>query len=99
MNQQKIHIEEQRIPKYMPTRNGCEVTSNNDDIRICFNHSFSFIDDMEQEHFTAIYFVKEGDGWLRTNTVKPYRSMDDFIRDLSDTEEFTQAIRDYKELV
>lgn len=97
MEQYTSILKELPTPKFVSHRSGCEVISNQGDMRILLKRTISFFNDMEQTFYLSEYYVKEDNGWLKTNTSKTYNSTGEFIRDLAATEEFSQAVREYKE--
>lgn len=95
--QRKTEIIEQRVPRYMRTRSGCEVVSNKGDIMITLVQVRNNASGNAQSYYSTNYYIKENDGWVRTNTSKTYSSIAEFIRDISVTDEFSQAYDDFKE--
>ena len=88
---------EQKVPKFLRNGNGCEAVTNDGDVKVVVTHTTSFAGSMENDGYVATYYVKEGDGWLKTSTAKSYNSMESFIDDMRSAEEFTQAMNDYDE--
>jgi hypothetical protein len=86
---------ENKIPKFIPNTDGCEVLTNDGELKVVLRKSTSFAGEMEQSAYVAVYYIKEGDGWLKTETTKSFVSMREFISELRGTEEFWQAMRDY----
>lgn len=89
--------QEQRVPKFIRNGKGCEVVANDGGIKVVLSSTTSFTGEMEHELFSAIYYIKEGTGWEKSNMTKPYNSMEDFLNDIGSTEEFSEAYADYKE--
>lgn len=83
-------------PFYVPQSNGCEVLSNDRELKLVLSRTISFMTEVEQEFYSVKYYVKVDDGWELTNTAKSYQSADDFMRELDGTEEFTNAVREWE---
>lgn len=75
--------------------NFCEVVTNDEQIKIVLARHVVLDAQAEQEFYATTYFIKEGDGWIKTSTQNTYRSMEEFISALSQTDEFSQAVEDY----
>lgn len=95
--QQKSILKELPKPKFTPTQSAYEFISNDGEIMILLRRHVSFLTEMEQVWYVAVYYIKEDDGWLRSSTVKSFGTLEEFIRELDSTIDFSQAIREYKE--
>ena len=84
------------LPKFVRHNNGCEIISNDGEIKILLRHRMLFNGSMEQEMYTTDYYIKEDNGWLKTNTSKTHSTIQEFMREISNTEEFTQAVSEYQ---
>ncbi len=95
--QQKINIIEQRVPKFTE-RSGCyEVISNDSSIKIVLRHISVMDGSMESGFYSTRMWIKEDNAWIEVNNTKNYNTKEEFIKDISASEDFTQAIRDYEE--
>ena len=96
MKQEKVNIQEQRVPKFISTLNGFEILSNDGSVKIILSRSRIFSGQMENEHLSVTYYVKEGEGYEKSNTQDSYPSIDDYMRRLANNEEYTEACMDYE---
>ena len=87
--------EENRIPKYISNGNGCEVITNDGEIKIVLRRVISFTQQIEEMFYVTDYYVKEGNGWVKTNESQSYREPEKFFEQLRDAEDFSQAYNDY----
>ena len=95
--QQKTNITEQKVPKFSILSDSYEVISNDATIKIVLRPVSVMEGSMERDFFSTKMWIKEGDGWVLVNNTKNYNSKEEFIKDISSSEHFTQAIRDYEE--
>lgn len=76
--------------------NGCEITSNDGQMRIVLTKLRTYLGIMEQEHYNSTYYINEDDGWEKVDESHTYTSISEFIRALDGAEDFTEAVREYK---
>lgn len=87
---------EQRPSKAIQSDGGLEMESNDGSMKILLKRTIIFTGNMEGESFNTALFIKEDDGWTKTNNSTPYNSIEDFVRALGESEDFTQAVKDYE---
>ncbi len=86
------------IPHCIIYANGnLEVESNDRQLKIALSRVQVMQDGENVEAFRSSYFVKDGLEWERTLTTANYKSVGEFIEEISNNNEFTGAIRDYYE--
>ncbi len=90
-----MKMTELKTPFYIKMENGCEVFTNSRDMKIILNRTISFLNNIRSETYAATYYVREGKDYVITNTVKAFLSEEEFIRDISCSEDFTNAINEY----
>ena len=95
IGQQKIDINEQKPSKLMVQPGGYEVVSNDGVLRIQLRHEMVMDGSMESDFYATTVWVKEGDGWIKTSTTQSYRTKEEFIRSISDVEDFSEAMAEF----
>lgn len=85
--------------KFLRTTSGYEVLSNKGDIKIILQQTTVLAGAMETTLYTAHYYIKEGTDWLKTNTTHIYDTERDFISSLKQSDAFSQALSELKELL
>ena len=95
IGQQKVNISEEKPAKYIPHTNGCEVISNDEQMKIELRHITVMDGSMESDFYHTTMWIKEDGGWLMVNNTNSYKTQEEFISAISQVEEFTQAMRDY----
>ena len=88
---------EQRPAKCIRHSNGYEVISNDGEMKILLKHQ-TIYSTMENESYAAVYYIMEDGEWILTNTQNTFPSVQDFFRRLRDSEEFTQAVKDFDDI-
>ena len=95
--QQKIDIREEKVLKFTEHRNGYELVSNDGETKIALLHTMVMDGSMESSfYYTKIWILEDG-GWIETDSSKSYKTKEEFISDISNSQDFTQAMRDYEE--
>lgn len=85
--------------KFLKLASGYEVVSNSGDIKVILQQTTVLTGAMETTLYTAHYYVKEGTNWLRTNTTHTYETERDFISSIRQSDAFSQALSELKELL
>ncbi len=87
--------EELRVPKFIDNGNGCEVITNDGEIKIILRRVISFTAEIEEMYYITDYYVKDGNGWVKTNESHTYKQREEFFDNIERSEDFTQAYNDY----
>ena len=82
-------LSEQRVPKFIRNTNGCEVLSNDGEMKLVLTRTVALTERVASEFFSVVYYIKEDDGWLKTNTTKTFSDIEEFICEIGRTEEFS----------
>ena len=89
------NIQEERPEVFgMRTSGGFEVISNSKDFKLVALWAKSFVWGVEKNVLFCSFFVKEDNGWNKGVDSLSFNSERDFIRMLSQTEEFSKAFYD-----
>ena len=89
---------EEKPSKCVLRDNGCEVVSNDGQMKILLTRHREFSERVEQGYYVTCYYIYEDDGWVVTSTKNTYKHVGEFIDALRQTEEFSQAVDDYDSL-
>ena len=82
--------------KLIELPDGYQVTSNDGTVMIELLHTTVMDGGMESGFYHTKMWIKEGNGWTEVNNTQSYRSKEEFIDSIKDSEDFTQALSDYK---
>ena len=93
---QKNMIEEIQPPYFLLMNGGCEATSNKRDMKIKLHHSTILAGAMENQTYYTVTYIREDDGWIRTENQHTFSSIEEFMDKLRGSEDFTSAYRDYQ---
>ena len=74
-----------------------QVESNDRELRILLKRSVVFDEVRQLETFYTVYYVKDGHGWQMTTNSGNFKSADDFLAALRNTEDFALAVRDIEQ--
>ena len=74
-----------------------QVESNDHGLRILLKHSIVFDEGRQLETYFTEYYVKEGFGWQKTLNSANYKSADEFLDAIRNTEDFALAVRDIEQ--
>lgn len=74
-----------------------QVESNDRELRILLKRSVIFDKGQVLEVFYTVYYVKDGLTWQKTLNSANYKSADEFLTDISNCDDFTQAVRDIEQ--
>lgn len=88
---------QEKPSKCVKTERGYEVLTNNGKMKIVLTRHRYFRENLSDSCYISTYYVKEGNGWLKTNTHNTHSTIEEFFRALNQTEDFTQAMEDYKQ--
>lgn len=86
----------QKPSKMIEHPDGYEVISNDGTIKVRLLHTIILEGSMESGFYYTKMWIKEGNGWAEVNNTQSYRSKEEFIDAISESEDFTQALSDYK---
>ena len=87
----------QKPSKFVERPNGFEVTSNDGTMKIELRQ-YSILDgSMESSGFYTTMWIREGEGWIKVSNTQPYHTKEDFIKAISEVEEFTEAIKERRQ--
>ena len=93
--QQKVNISELRPSKLIKTADGYEVLSNDGTIKIQLRHTTVMDGSMESDFYHTVMWIMEDGGWLKVNSTQNYRTKEEFIRTIDESEDFTQAMAEF----
>ncbi len=85
-------------PKGIKTTSGCELESNNGQVLVRLVRTVVYQGIAEQDFYTAHFFVKEGNSWVATETAHSYRTVEDFVKAISESGHFSVALAELKEV-
>lgn len=94
--QRKISISEQKPSKLMVYNDGYEAVSNDGSMKIQLRHTVVMDGSIESGFYYTVIWIKEDNGWIKTNGSKSYKTKEEFISDIRNAEEFTEAVKDYE---
>ena len=83
-------------PYALRTTVGLEVTSNDRRLKYIVRKTTSFDSGIEHDFYVSYCYVKDGDGWVRTDTVGTYNDEAEFTDTLVHSAEFTRALAELK---
>ena len=96
-SQQRVNITEQKPSKFIELADGYEVLSNDSTIKIVL-HKVTVMDGaMDSTFYSTRMWIDEGNGWLSVGNTQNYRTKEEFIGKIRESEDFTQAARDYED--
>lgn len=78
-------------PRFINHGEGCEVVTDCGDVKIILAKTRVLDGEMEREFFSATYYIREDEGWLKTNNIKIYPSREAFIQEVFRSDVLTQA--------
>ena len=81
-------------PRFIRHEHGCEVLTNDRQLKIVLTRTTSFTGEVEQSNYNTTYYVKEDTGWLQVNNGRSYPSEEAFYDAISEAEEFSEAVRE-----
>lgn len=93
--QTKVQINEIPPRKLTKLSDGYEVVNNDGTIKIVLRHVTVMDGSMESGFYSSILWVKEDNGWVKGDASKNYKTKEEFIKAISESEEFTQACREF----
>lgn len=82
--------------KFVERANGYEVINNDGTVKIALCHTTVMDGSMESGFYYTVMWVLEDGGWTKVSNTQSYRSKEEFINAISDSEDFTQALSEYK---
>ncbi|MBR1527004.1 MAG: hypothetical protein IJ640_10180 [Prevotella sp.] len=85
-------------PRFIRQEHGCEVLTNDRQVKVVLSRTVSFEGEIEQTFYTTKYYVREGSGWEQVNNGQTYPSEDAFFDAIRGTEEFTDAVREMDDI-
>ena len=87
------------VPYATKMHYGCEVYSNDRTLLIHLQKRWVIAGENGiQCSYTATFFVKDGNGWIKTTEETEYRGFDLFLAALERAEEFSHAYRELNEM-
>ena len=95
--QSKIDISEQKPLKFTALTDGYEMVSNDATVKILLRRITVMDGFMESGFYSTKLWIKEDNGWIEANNTKNYTTKEEFITDMEGSEDFTQALRDYRQ--
>ena len=85
-------------PRFIRQEHGCEVLTNDRQVKIVLSRTVSFVGEIEQTLYTTKYYVREGSEWEQVNNGQIYPSEDAFYNAIRGTEEFSNAVREMDDI-
>ena len=94
--QQRINISENKPSKFIELSDGYEMISNDATIKIVLSKITVMDGSMESGFYSTKLWIKEDDGWIKVSDTSNYPTKEKFIEKMYESEDFTQAMRDYE---
>lgn len=82
--------------KFVERPDGYELTSNDGEVKVALQKTTVMDNSMESDFYHTVMWIREEGGWTRVDNTQSYRSKEEFINAISDSEDFTQALSEYK---
>lgn len=82
--------------KFIKRPDGYEVTNNDGTVKVVLRRTLVMDGGMESSFYHTVMWVDEGNGWIKVSNMQSYRTKEEFIKAISEAEDFTQAIEEYR---
>lgn len=96
IGQQKVNINEHKPSKFIENADGYEVTSNDGTVKIALRHMTTLDGSMESGFYYTVIWVLEDGGWTKVNNTQSYRTKQEFLNALEESEGFAEAFSEYR---
>ena len=96
LGQHRTLLQEQKVSKFIELSDGYKMESNDGTIRILLRHITVMDGAIESGFYSTKTWIKESEGWIEVNNIQNYRNKEDFIKAISESEDFTEAIKEYR---
>ena len=93
--QQRVNINEQKPSKLIETTDGYEVLSNDGTTKIQLRHTTVMEGSMENAFYYTVMWIMEDGGWVKVSNTQNYRTKEEFIKAIAESEDFTQAMAEF----
>ena len=74
-----------------------QIDSNDRGLRIILSSVKNIEDGRVVEAFKSSYYVNEGFGWERTLETHKYHSVEEFLKAINNSSDFTEAVKDIQQ--
>lgn len=78
---------------------GCEVYNNERDLMIRLTKETVVMEGHVETFFSSTYYAKEGNGWEKMMNNESYRTLNEFLLRLRDSEEMSHAHAELRRLL
>ena len=91
----KVEIQEQKPSLLVEHDNGIEAVSNDGTMKIILRKVNLFVEGAARDIYATLFYIKEGNAWIKTSESHTYNTKEEFIKALRETEEFYKAVDEY----
>lgn len=82
--------------KFIEHSDGYEMISNDGEVKVCLLHSTLMEGSIDSDFYYTVTWILEDVGWVRANNTSNYKTKEEFIEAISNSEDFTQAVSELR---